>query len=57
MVQGMFYRYGIYSLIVLGYYTATVFFLRLKLGTYWQCLLAAVPVLLLVNPHGYFSFI
>jgi hypothetical protein len=55
MVEGLMFRYVLYAAIVLSYYASTIYFLRIKLRSYWQCALLAIPTLLLVSPRGVFN--
>lgn len=55
MAEGLMFRYGIYAAVLLSYYASAIYFLRIRLTSYWQCALIAIPVLLVVSPRGMFN--
>lgn len=56
MAEGLMYRYGLYVVTLCSYYLSAVFLLKINFEKYWQCFILAIPLLLILNPHGYFGF-
>ncbi|BBH13798.1 hypothetical protein [Chromobacterium haemolyticum] len=57
MMDGMMYRYIAYALTVLGFYTVAVLSVRILIDQWWRCFALGAVLILLINPHGFFTIL
>ncbi len=57
MAQAMMYRYVAYGLTLLGFYVSLVLFIRAFVDKLWKCMALSVFLIVLINPHGFFTLV